>query len=198
MIARARKEHPNQLGIDAVTFSSYGKYVGQLSATNFRRDWNQKVRLGGGTQVMQGWQVVKNTYFQQQHDKYGHGRWDAVYGWQPTPGMPKLSLLVFLDGEAMDMDEFELELLGEGWAYVTICLVGMENCPHHHSHAIELERVATFNPHVAFFDCHGRVCERMVVEDLLSQVYPVDPPKYEEILKPEYDLPADDLPAYSA
>lgn len=75
---------------------------------------------------MQGWQTVKATYFKHQHDNYGHGRLDPVYGWQATPGMPKLSLLVFLDGEAMDMDEFELELLGETWAYVTIALVGME------------------------------------------------------------------------
>lgn len=52
----------------------------------------------------------------------------------------------------------------------------MEHCPHHHSHAVELERVAKFNPHVGFFDVHCRVCERMVVEDLLSSVYLVDPP----------------------
>ena len=197
MIPRARKEHPNQPGIDAVTFSTRGVYIGQLITDHFRQDWRNKVRLGGGTQVMQGWQVVKNTYFQHQHT-LGHGRYDPVFGWQPTPGMPKLSLLVFLDGEAMDMDEFELELLGETWAYVTIALVGMENCPHHHSHAIELERVCRFNPHVGFFDVHGRVCERMVVEDILSSVYPVNPPQYSEILKPEYDIPAEELPAYSA
>jgi hypothetical protein len=198
MIPRAQKEHPTCIGIDTVTFSSHGHYVGQLSAANFNRDWRSKVRLGGGTQVMQGWQVVKQSYFQHQNSAYGHGRFDPVYGWQPTPGMPKLSLLVFLDGEATDMDEFELELLGETWAYVTIVLVGMENCPHHHSHAVELERVARFNPHVGFFDVHGRVCERLVVEDILGSVYPVDPPGYSEILKPEYDLPPDELPAYVA
>lgn len=59
---------------------------------------------------------------------------------------------------------------GESWAYVTIALVGMENCPHHHSHAIELERICKFNPHVGFFDVHGRVCERLTVQDLLSSV----------------------------
>lgn len=198
MIPRQQKEHPTQLGIDTVTFSTYGNYVGQISADRFTRDWNGQVTLGGGTQVMQGWQTVKATYFQHQHQSNGHGRWDPVFGWQTTPGMPKLSLLVFLDGEATDMDEFELELLGETWAYVTIALVGMENCPHHHSHAIELERVAKFNPHVGFFDVHGRVCERMVVEDLLGSVYPVDPPSYSEILKPEYDLPPEELPKYSA
>ena len=146
---------------------------------------------------MQGWQTVKCTYFQHQHKIYEHGRWDPVFGWQVTPGIPKLSLLVSLDGEATDMDEFELELLGETWAYVTIALVGMENYPHHHSHAIELERVAEFNPRVGFFDVHGRVCERIVVEDILSSVYPVDPPAYSEILKSEYDLPAEELPKYS-
>lgn len=198
MVPRAQKENPDQLGIDTVTFSTYGKYVGRISAANFRRDWDWKVRpeIGGGTQIMQGWQAVKNTYFAHQHSKYGHGRLDPVYGWQPTPNMPKLSLLVFLDGEAADMDEFEWELLGETWAYVTIALVGMENCPHHHSHAIELERVARFNPHVGFFDVHGRVCERMIVEDLLDSVYPVDPPRYSEILKPEYDLSPEKLPPY--
>ncbi|KAJ7759801.1 hypothetical protein DFH07DRAFT_741079 [Mycena maculata] len=191
MLARAQRAHPRQEGIDAVTFSASGTYVGRLSAARFARDWAQRVapQLGGGTQVMQGWQAVKAQYFRYQHETRGHGRCDDVYGWQPTPGMPKLSLLVFLDGEAADMDEFELELLGEAWAYVTIALVGMENCPHHHSHAIELERVAAFNPHVGFFDVHGRVCERLVVEDLLGSVYPVDPPRYDEILRPEFDLP---------
>ncbi|ORX91255.1 hypothetical protein K493DRAFT_228441 [Basidiobolus meristosporus CBS 931.73] len=198
MIPRAQREHPNQVGIDTVTFSRAGRYIGQLSAKNFQRDWRNGISIGGGTQVMQGWQVVKETYFQHQNKNYGHGRYDSVYGWQPTPGMPKLSLLVFLDGEATDMDEFELELLGETWAYVTVVLVGMENCPHHHAHAIELERVARFNPHIGFFDVHGRVCERMVVEELLASVYPVDPPKYDEILRPEFDLPADAPPVYSA
>ena len=198
MIPRQQKEHATQQGIDTVTFSTHGLYRGQISANRFRQDWKKLLPFGGGTQVMQGWQVVKTTYFQHQHERYGHGRWDNVFGWQATPGMPKLSLLVFLDGEATDMDEFELELLGETWAYVTIALVGMENCPHHHSHAIELERVAQFNPHVGFFDVHGRVCERMVVEDLLSSVYPVDPPAYSEILRPEYDLPPEELPKYTA
>ena len=198
MIPRAQKEHPGQDGIETVTFSSYGHAIGKLSSSRFQHDWASKVGLGGTTQVMRGWQVVKNTYFEHQNKLYGHGRNDPDFGWQATPGMPKLSLLVFLDGEANDMDEFELELLGETWAYVTIALVGMENCPHHHSHAVELERVARFNPHVGFYDVHGRVCERMVVEDLLSSVYPVDPPQYSEILKPEFDLPPEELPKYSA
>ncbi|KAG0039981.1 hypothetical protein BGZ83_002685, partial [Gryganskiella cystojenkinii] len=85
MVPRAQRQHPNQLGIDTVTFSSSGRYVGQISARNFQRDWKNGVVIGGGTQVMQGWQKVKTTYFEHQHRTYGHGRYDNVFGWQPTP-----------------------------------------------------------------------------------------------------------------
>jgi len=61
------------------------------------------------------------------------------------------------------MDEFELDLLGETWTYVTIVLVGMENCPFHHNFAGELERVARFNPRVGLIEVQGRVCERWTV-----------------------------------
>lgn len=37
----------------------------------------------------------------------------------------------------------------------------------------------------------------MVVEDSLGSVDPADPPLYSKILKPEYNLPAEELPKYS-
>ncbi|KAI8618138.1 hypothetical protein BC830DRAFT_1061736 [Chytriomyces sp. MP71] len=190
MVPRAQREHAKQYGIPTVTFSSRATFVGQMSASQFDHDWHNKIRpnLGGGTQVMMGWQKVKNTYFEQVHKATGHGFFHNIFGWQPTPGMPKLSLLVFLDGEAMDMDEFELELMGESWAFVTICLVGYENCPHHHSHAMELERVARYNPHVGFYDVQGRALERYAVEQVLKSVYPVDPPTYQEIVDPRFEI----------
>ncbi|KAJ3113901.1 hypothetical protein HK100_001860 [Physocladia obscura] len=191
MVPRAQREHPGVDGIPTVTFATTAAFVGNLTPALFESDWNRKVvharNFGGSTQVMQGWQTVKATYFEAMH-KLGHGYRHPDFGWQATPGMPKLSLLVFLDGEANDMDEFELELMGETWAYVTIALVGYENCPHHHSHAIELERVCKFNPHVEFHDVQGRVLERLLVEDLLKSVYPVDPPDYTEILSPAYEV----------
>lgn len=114
-------------GVETVLFSSRAAAIGKLDMREFGKEWKRRVRhhsvARGGTQVMQGWQVAKNTYFTRM-SALGHGRFDSTYGWQPTPAMPKLSLLVFLDGEADDMDEFELELLGEAWAFVTIVLVG--------------------------------------------------------------------------
>lgn len=134
---------------------------------------------------------------------------------QAKPSMAKLSLLVLLDGEARDMDEFELELLSEKWAYVTICLIGRENCPDHHRHANELTRIANANDHGSFFsscikeksvlmkkidtisvdavqfiDVHGRICERLVVSDVLKRVYASTAPSYDEIMDPRWDLPA--------
>jgi len=37
-----------------------------------------------------------------------------------------LRLLLLLDGEATDMDEFELDILGLSWAHVTIFLIGVD------------------------------------------------------------------------
>ena len=190
MIPRAQKVHPSRQGIFTATSSSEGRYLGPLSVSDFRGEWSSRIHLGGPTRVMPGWQVVKNTYFDRQR-KDGHGWLDPIFGWQATPGMPKLSLLIFLGGKADDMDEFHLELLGVTWAYVTIALVGMENDPYHHAEAAALERVAQSNPRVGIYEMHGRVCERMVVEALLSSVYPVDPPQESEILKPEFDLPGE-------
>lgn len=110
MIPRAQREHPDQRGIDLFTFSTAGRYVGQITASSFDVFWDRNVSLGGGTCIMQGWQAVKAQFFKERHEENpAWGRWDQTFGWQVTPGMPKLSLLVFLDGEANDMDEFERE-----------------------------------------------------------------------------------------
>jgi len=150
-----------------VLFSSQAAAIGKLDVKDFGKEWKWRVRHHGvareGTQVMQGWQMAKNTYFTRM-SALGHGRFDSTYGWQPTPSMPKLCLLIFLDGEADDMDEFELELLGEVWAFVTIVLVGWEGCPYHNAYAGELERMCRSNPHLSFVDFQGRVLERWATQ----------------------------------
>jgi len=183
-------------GVETVIFNSQGYQVGKIGPGNFEQKWGtirETVYRGGGTQVMTGWNMVKNLHFEL-HGKNGNAWYDETYGWQATPQMPKLSLLVMLDGEASDMDEFELELLGENWAYVTIVLIGQENCPHHHRHANELERISRANDHIQSYDCHGRICERLVVHDVLQRVYAENAPKREEIMDPQFDTPP---PAYT-
>ncbi|KAJ3232036.1 hypothetical protein HDU78_007353 [Chytriomyces hyalinus] len=208
MVPREQQHDPSEYGIRTITFAGEASYVGKLSRTRFNTDWKEKVApkfslapqpvpklvlfdsdaLTKKTCVLKGWRQAKTMHFEAMNRRHGHGYHDPLYGWQATSGMPKLSLLVFLNGETLDMDEFELELMGQSWAYVTIVLVGFENDPHHHVHAIQLERVARFNPHIAFFDVQGRVLERFLVEQLLKSVYPVDPPVYEEIVDQQFEL----------
>lgn len=153
-------------GYDLVTFSDYATHVGTINHRNFDSMWAGGVRVGGGTRVMTGWQKVKDLHFQKHHESAIH---HPIYGWQAGPETPILRLLLFLDGEAQDMDEFELDLLGLSWAHVTIFLIGVDNCPHHHRHANELQRISDVNHHVSFVDAQGNCPERFVTHELLKR-----------------------------
>lgn len=162
--ALAHHDHQT-LGYDLVTFANRATYIGAIHHRNFDDMW-RGVRVGGGTRVMTGWQKVKELHFQKHRESAIH---HPVYGWQAGPQTPILRLLLFLDGEATDMDEFELDLLGLSWAHVTIFLIGVDNCPHHHRHANELQRISDVNHHVSFVDAQGNCPERFVTHELLKR-----------------------------
>jgi hypothetical protein len=152
-------------GYDLTTFSTNAKYVGEVTHWNLDSLWDN-IQIGGGTRVMTGWQMVKERHFQKHSASAIH---HPVYGWQAGPETPMLRLLLLLDGEATDMDEFELDLLGLGWAHVTIFLIGVDGCPHHHRHANELQRISDVNHHVSFVDAQGNTPERFVTHELLKR-----------------------------
>ncbi|WPH04411.1 Hypothetical protein R9X50_00730200 [Acrodontium crateriforme] len=152
-------------GYDLVTFSTTAHHIGTINHENLNRMWNS-VRIGGGTRVMTGWQKVKELHFQKHCVSAVH---HPIYGWQAGPETPMLRLLLLLDGEATDMDEFELDLLGLSWAHVTIFLIGVDGCPHHHRHANELQRISDVNHHVSFVDAQGNTPERFVTHELLKR-----------------------------
>lgn len=178
----------SQNGYDLTTFSSRAKYIGTINHENFDRLWDT-VELGGGTRVMTGWQKVKELHFEKHHQSAVH---HPIYGWQAGPDTPILRMLLLLDGEATDMDEFELDLLGQSWAHVTIFLIGVDGCPHHHRHANELQRISNVNHHVSFVDAQGNTPERYVTHELLKRHLGYDvsiaefqdlevPPTYSEV-----------------
>jgi hypothetical protein len=173
-------------GYDMVTFANSAKYIGTINDNNLERMW-RNVHFGGGTRVMTGWQQVKELHFQKHSESATH---HPVYGWQAGPQTPILRLLLLLDGEATDMDEFELDLLGLSWAHVTIFLIGVDGCPHHHRHANELQRISDVNHHVSFVDAQGNCPERFVTHELLKRHlgYDVTMQEFEEM---------EQLPAYS-
>lgn len=115
---------------------------------------------------MAGWQKIKELHFQKHS---ATATYHPVYGWQAGPETPTLRLLLILDGEAGDMDEFELELLGVSWAYVTIFLIGVDGCPHHHRHANRLQRMSDQNHRISFVDAQGNIPERLVTHELLKR-----------------------------
>ncbi|KAK5032520.1 hypothetical protein LTS07_003928 [Exophiala sideris] len=183
--AMSNHDHAFQ-GYDLTTFSSQANYIGTINHKNLNDMW-QKVRIGGGTRVMTGWQKVKELHFQKHSESATH---HPVYGWQAGPETPMLRLLLLLDGEATDMDEFELDLLGLSWAHVTIFLIGVDGCPHHHRHANELQRISDVNHHVSFVDAQGNTPERFVTHELLKRHlgYELSMSEFEQI---------EELPGYS-
>jgi hypothetical protein len=174
-------------GYDLVTFANESDHIGKISHKNFDAMWCNNVRFGGGTRVMTGWQKVKELHFRKHSQSATH---HPIYGWQAGPSTPILRLLLLLDGEATDMDEFELDLLGLSWAHVTIFLIGVDGCPHHHRHANELQRISDFNHHVSFVDAQGNCPERFVTHELLKRHlgYDMSMTEFERM---------EDLPPYS-
>ncbi|ATY62269.1 von Willebrand type A [Cordyceps militaris] len=152
-------------GYQLTTFANHATYMGVANHVNFESVW-RNVAFGGGTRVMTGWQRVKRLHFEKHQASATH---HPVYGWQAGPQTPMLRLLLLLDGEATDMDEFELDLLGNAWAHVTIFLIGVDGCPHHHRHANELQRISEVNHHVSFVDAVGNMPERLVTHELLKR-----------------------------
>ncbi|KAJ5918906.1 hypothetical protein N7454_010050 [Penicillium verhagenii] len=155
----------NPTGYELVTFHDKSNYIGVINHENFEKMW-RKVSFGGRTRVMTGWQLVKNLHFEKHSES---ATYHPVYGWQAGPKTPKLRLLLLLDGEASDMDEFELDLLSLSWVHVTIFLIGVDGCPHHHRHANELQRISEVNPHVSFVDAQGNTPERYITHELLKR-----------------------------
>ncbi|GKZ82031.1 hypothetical protein AnigIFM56816_006561 [Aspergillus niger] len=165
----------NLHGYQLVTFANKADYIGFINHSNFNDMW-RNVKLGGGTRVMTGWQKIKDLHFQRHSES---ATYHPVYGWQAGPQTPMLRLLLLLDGEATDMDEFELDLLGLSWVHVTIFLIGVDGCPHHHRHANELQRISEVNPHVSFVDAQGNAPERYVTHELLKRHLGYDVPMAE-------------------
>ncbi|KAK9241492.1 hypothetical protein V1506DRAFT_246254 [Lipomyces tetrasporus] len=96
----------------------------------------------------------------------------------------------YMYSEATDMDEFELDLLGLSWAHVTIFLIGVDGCPHHHRHANELQRISDVNHDVSFIDAQGNTPERFVTHELLKRHlgYEISMSEFEQM---------EELPLYS-
>lgn len=138
---------------------------------------------------MLGWQRAKELHF---HKHSGTAIYHPMYGWQAGPQTPILRLLIVLDGEVTDMNEFLLDLLGLNWVYVTIFLMGPDRCPNHHRRANELQRISNTNPRVSFLDAQGNIPERFITHELLKRHlrYGLSFSDFETLEQATMDLPS--------
>ncbi|KAJ5281713.1 hypothetical protein N7478_007085 [Penicillium angulare] len=152
-------------GYHLVTFSNQASDIGLVNRWNINQIWGN-VQFGGRTRIMTGWSKIKELHFQKHSQT---AKYHPTYGWQAGPETPSLRLVLILDGEANDMDEFELDLLSLSWAYVTIFLIGVEGSLNHHRHANRLQRISEINPRVSFVEAQGNISERFVLHELLKR-----------------------------
>lgn len=178
----------NTRGYQLLTVANQARYIGYINHQNLEQKW-PNIRFGGETQLMLGWQRAKELHFQKHS---GTAIYHPMYGWQARPQTPILRLLIVLDGEATDMNEFLLDLLGLSWVYVTIFLMGADRCPQHHRFANELHRISNANPRVSFVDAQGNMPERFVTHELLKRHlrYNVSFSEFEMLEQATVDLPS--------
>ncbi|CAI7572421.1 unnamed protein product [Penicillium glandicola] len=176
----------NTRGYQLVTFADQARYIGLINQ-NFEQIWSN-VRFGGKARLMLGWQRAKEMHFQKHS---GTAIYHPMYGWKAGPETPTLRLLIVVDGEVTDMNEFLLDLLGLSWVYVTIFLMGADRCPDHHRLANELQRISNTNPHISFLDAQGNIPERFVTHELLKRHlrYNVSFSDFEMLEQATVDLP---------
>jgi hypothetical protein len=158
------KHEKNTQGYPLVTFSSQAEYIDIVNGWSLNDVWNG-IEFKGVSHIMVGWQKLKEMHFQKHSET---ATYHATYGWQAGPHTPKLRLLLIFGSEFNDMDEFELTFLDASWAYVTIFLIGVDGCPHHHRRARRLQRMADSNSHISFVEAQGLIPERFVTHELLK------------------------------
>jgi hypothetical protein len=113
------------------------------------------------------------------------------FGVSPTPWLITTMHLTAMILQLSRAKLIILDLLGLSWAHVTIFLIGVDGCPHHHRHANELQRISDVNHHVSFVDAQGNTPERFVTHELLKRHlgYELSMSEFEELeLPPAYTV----------
>lgn len=97
-----------------------------------------------------------------------------------------------IDGEACDMDEFELDLLATPWAYITMFAIGVEDSINHHRLANRLQQLSDRNSRITYVEGQGNIPERFIIHELLKCHLGQDIPisSYEELEQLPAELPS--------
>jgi uncharacterized protein YegL len=140
-------------GLMTVVFASEAVEVGDLNDQNFREEW-AKIQIGGGTNIMPGYQLVLDDYM----DEFGD---------TPQTERPALLLLVITDGEAEDNEEFEAQLAKQhGNTYVAVAIVG--HGEGHDNALAQYQKLASNNNHVRVVSFESTTDPNTIAQGMLS------------------------------
>jgi hypothetical protein len=140
-------------GLMTVTFANTATEVGDLNEGNWRQKWDA-VRIGGGTHIMPGWNLVVEDYLEE-------------FGDTPQIERPALLLLVVTDGEADDMEAFEAECAkAHGTTYIAAAIVGYG--PDHDATVAAYQNLAAKNNHVRVVSFESNTDPNALAQGLLS------------------------------
>ncbi|XXQ35827.1 VWFA domain-containing protein [Plasmodiophora brassicae] len=121
-------------GLRAITFAGgHSNDIGELNPENLQEKWDQIV-WGGMTYLMPGWLELNRVFDEE------FGRLNADHG------QPPFMAVVVTDGEAPDIDKFELALTQDKRATLVIICVGYGE---QHQYVLRsFHRIAESNPRV--------------------------------------------------
>ncbi len=158
--SQAAKEHEageeDKGGLMTVTFAGgSAEGIDDLNPDNLRQKW-AKIRWGGGTVIMPGWEKLVDTYLEE-------------FGDVPKQDRPHLLALVITDGEADDTDQFAQTMAqAKGGVYVCIAILGFGQ---EHDRALQVyKQIEAQNDHVRVVTFGGETDPNTIADGLLSMI----------------------------
>jgi len=143
-------------GLMTVTFAGgSAECIDDLSPTNWRQKWS-RIRWGGSTQIMPGWEMLVGTYL-------------AEFGDMPKQDRPHLLALVITDGEADDTAQFAKMLeQTKGGTYVCIAVLGFGQ--EHDAALATYRQIEATNSHVRVVTFESETDPTKIANDVLSMI----------------------------
>jgi hypothetical protein len=143
-------------GLMTVTFAGgQADKIGDISPENMKEQLAAiRAKLGGGTEIMPGWNALNEVYL----DEFGD---------TPQLDRPKMLAIVITDGEALDTEDFAAEMQKVGnRAYVVLAIMGYGT--EHDQATAAYQKVADANDHVRLVSFGNTTDPDKITDAILS------------------------------
>ncbi len=143
-------------GLRTITFADGQAYdIEDLNPNNLQDKWN-RIRWGGGTRIMPGFNLLLKTYADE-------------FGSEPPAERPLLLALVITDGEADDTDAFRNTVArAAGNMYVVLAIIGYG--PEHDRALQAYQQIEAQNAHVKVMPFAGKTNPEVIANALFRMI----------------------------